>query len=45
MRRLSILPTLVLLTVGLTVAQTTPPDLLNYQGVLRDASDAPLDGA
>ncbi len=44
MRRLSIFLTLVLLTVGLTVAQTTPPDVLNYQGVLRDASDAPLDG-
>ena len=45
MRRSSIFLTLVLLTVGLTVAQTTPPDVLNYQGVLRDASDVPLDGA
>ena len=44
MRRSSIFLTLVQLTVGLTVAQTTPPDVLNYQGVLRDASDAPLDG-
>jgi len=26
------------------VSAATPPDRINYQGVLRDASDAPLDG-
>jgi hypothetical protein len=44
MKHSSIFLTLVLMTVGLTFAQTTPPDLLNYQGVLRDSSDEPLDG-
>ena len=26
-------------------AQATPPELVNYQGVLRDASGAPLTGS
>jgi hypothetical protein len=30
--------------MGLAFAQATPPALVNYQGVLRDASDDPLDG-
>ncbi|UCF81496.1 MAG: hypothetical protein JSV08_03545 [Acidobacteriota bacterium] len=30
--------------VTLAFAQATPPDLVNFQGVLRDSSDAPLDG-
>jgi hypothetical protein len=25
-------------------AQATPPDMFNYQGVLRDSDGAPLDG-
>ncbi|UCF80833.1 MAG: hypothetical protein JSV08_10100 [Acidobacteriota bacterium] len=29
----------------LAFAQAAPPDLVNFQGVLRDSSDAPLDGA
>jgi hypothetical protein len=33
-----------LLGVGLAFAQATPPALVNYQGVLRDVSDDPLDG-
>ena len=32
------------LAIGLAGA-ASPPDLLNYQGVLRDASDNPLDGS
>ena len=34
----------LLLTVGIAFAQATPPEYLNYQGVLRDAADAPLGG-
>jgi hypothetical protein len=30
--------------MGLAFAQATPPALVNYQGVLRNASDDPLDG-
>jgi hypothetical protein len=29
---------------SLAFAQATPPDLVNFQGVLRDSADAPLDG-
>jgi hypothetical protein len=36
--------TLILSLPGLVVA-AAPPELLNYQGVLRDASDTPLDGS
>lgn len=34
---------IVVLVCGITGA-ATPPDLINYQGVLRDASDSPVDG-
>lgn len=47
-RRLVVLPGLMGLGLGLLVALpaagSEPPPLLNYQGVLRDASEAPLDG-
>lgn len=42
MRHAMLLP--LLLSVGVAFAQTTPPEYLNYQGVLRDSADAPLDG-
>jgi hypothetical protein len=34
-----------LLSVGFGVLASTPPDAINYQGVLRNASDQPLDGS
>lgn len=34
----------LLLLPAVAVAQTTPPALVNYQGVLRDAADKPLTG-
>ena len=33
------------LTACTMLLAATPPSLLNYQGVLRDSSDAPLDGS
>ena len=45
MKRIAILPGLVLLLGFAGVASAaTPPHLVNYQGVLRDASDNPLNG-
>lgn len=41
--RAILLPVLAIAAIGLAAA-ATPPDLLNYQGVLRDSTDAPLDG-
>ncbi len=38
-----IIPILAIST-ALTTLAASPPDLLNYQGVLRDAADTPLDG-
>ena len=34
-----------LLGLTLVAAQVTPPALLNYQGVLRDDQDVPLEGS
>ena len=34
----------LLTSAALAFAQATPPDLVNFQGVLRDSADAPLDG-
>jgi hypothetical protein len=34
----------IALCAGHVIGGATPPDLINYQGVLRDASDRPLDG-
>lgn len=42
-RRLALV--LVPLLWALAASAATPPSLMNYQGVLRDASDAPLDGS
>ena len=36
---------LLFLSSGLTFAQATPPDAINYQGVLRGSSGEPLDGS
>ncbi|UCF81158.1 MAG: hypothetical protein JSV08_01685 [Acidobacteriota bacterium] len=35
----------MLAAATLAFAQAAPPDLVNFQGVLRDSADAPLDGA
>jgi hypothetical protein len=44
MKRVSCWIAAALLGTGLAFAQVTTPDLINYQGVLRDGSDDPLDG-
>ena len=43
MKRLLLLVFLATTVVGMAQAMQ-PPDLINYQGVLRDAADKPLDG-
>ena len=43
MRRVALAVVLSLAVVGLSAA-ATPPSLINYQGVLRDAADRPLSG-
>ena len=44
MKHATVMSALLLLSVGLALSASTPPDALNYQGVLRDAEDRPLDG-
>jgi len=42
----SLLPVVMIVAVAIGTAYAVPPpDLINYQGVLRDASDNPLDGS
>jgi hypothetical protein len=44
MKRITLFSTLLFLWTGSAFAQATPPDAINYQGVLRDSSDEPLEG-
>ena len=44
MKRIALLFCLLVCPTGSAFAQTTPPDSINYQGVLRNSSGAPLDG-
>ena len=44
MRRLTIILALVAIAFTSMVLAADPPELLNYQGVLRNSSDEPLDG-
>ena len=42
MKRTVLLSGLLLLSVGLAFSASTPPDAINYQGVLRGADDKPV---
>ena len=43
-KRIAPFSSLLILSIGLGFAQATPPDAINYQGVLRDPADKPLNG-
>jgi len=45
MKRIALVSTLLFLWSGSAFAQATPPDAMNYQGVLRDSDDRPLEGS
>ncbi|MCP3982717.1 MAG: hypothetical protein GY716_25785 [bacterium] len=45
MRRNTLIATLLVLGAALSATAAEPPGLVNYQGVLRDASGLPIDGS
>ena len=45
MRPPSVLLIVALLITGQVVAQSTPPEVINYQGVLRNADGSPREGS